>query len=182
MVKLREDRGMQSARIGGGGGPAAAWGALWGDGFVTIESWTAVRNPRPPLRGLYVAGSLGIGVGPSLRDLDRLVRRGRGIFQAGAEVGLSRDIRRLRLRAGWAFRLTLLPPAKADGAAPAAPDEAGWFFGSMGPVGAVGVVLDGRGAFVVTGSLQGAPLDTTGAGVVPVLPFGTITAGLELGF
>jgi uncharacterized caspase-like protein len=180
-VKVREDRGMQAVRVGGGGGPASIWGTLWGDGFIALESWTAIRKPRAPVRGLYAAGSIGIGVSPTRQDLDRLLRQGRAVFWLGAEVGMSRDVNRLRLRVGWHFRGTLLPPAKVATAGPLRPEESGWIFGSMGPVGAVGVILSRRASFVVSGSLQGTPLDTNGSGVA-VVPFGTVTAGLELGF
>jgi len=180
-VLVREDRALQAIRVGVGGGPPA-WGELYGDGFVAIEAWGALRKARGAGRGLHLGGSLGVGVSPTRRDVLRFVQQGRVAMWTGLDAGWGTDFRRLRLRVAWQLRLTVLPLARLPGPEhELLPEEAGWVFGSMGPMLHVGVVLDRRLSFVMVGSLQTAPLDLNGDGQVRLHPFGTLTAGLELG-
>jgi len=181
-VLVREDRVVQSFRAGVGGGPAA-WGPLWGDGFVALELWTALRVPRGKAKGLFGAITLGAAVSPTRRDLDRLTRQGRGTFWFAGELGYGADYRRLRLRGSWQVRGTLLPVARFPGEDhPLLPEETGWFFASTGPSVHVGVILDRRASLVAVGTLQLTRLDPQGTGTPTVLPFGSMTVGLEFGF
>lgn len=180
-VELREDRFMQAVRVGiGSGSPATA--VLWGDRFVAVEGWTALRVPRGPGRGLFAGITLGGGVSPTRRDLERLLRKGRGAFWLGMEAGWGIDHRRLRMRAAWQLRGTLVPVARiGDPDAPLQPEEAGWLFASTGPSLHLGVILDRRLSLVGVGTLQLTNLDPDLVGEPRTLVFGTFTMGLELG-
>ncbi len=181
-VRVREDRGLQSLRVGVGGGPPSRWSDLWGDGMLALEYWGALRKARGKARGLTVGGTLGLGVAPHQTEMEQLVRTGRGTFWAAADLGWSRDFDRFRLLAGWQTRLTLIPVAQFDGEEhDLLPEEAGWFFGSTGPVVHLGVVLDRRLSLVVAATLQVTALDLDADDVAEAQVFGTITTGLEIG-
>ena len=181
-VLVREDRALQAIRVGFGGGPAQ-WGPLWGDGFVAIEGWAALRVPRGPAKGLFVGGTFGGGVSPTRRDLERLTEKGRGVFWFAGEGGWGTDVQRLRLRAAWQVRLNLLPLAVLPGPAhPLLPEETGWLFGSTGPVLHVGLILDRRMSLVAAGTVHLTYLDPSRLGAPKAQAFGQVTMGLELGF
>jgi len=181
-VLVREDRLVQAFRAGAGGGPAA-WAPLFGDGFFAIELQTALLVPRGPVRGLLGGVTVGGGFSPTRRDLDRLVRQGRGVFWLAGDLGWGRDFRRLRLRATWQLRGTLVPVAHlADGPEELQPEETGWLFLSTGPALHLGVIVDRRLSFVAAGTVQFTHLDPARTGEPTGQVFGTVTAGLELGF
>lgn len=181
-VLVREDRLVQAFRAGIGGGPPA-WGALYGDGFVAIELQTALLAPRGKARGLLGGVTLGGGISPTRRDLDRLVQQGRGVFWLAGDFGWGRDFRRFRLRATWQVRGTLVPVARIDDShEELQPEETGWLFLSTGPSLHLGVIVDRRLSFVVASTLQLTHLDPARTGQPKAQVFGTVTAGLELGF
>ena len=181
-VRVREDRVLQAFRLGGGGGPPA-WGALWGDGFVALEAFTALRVPRGKAKGLFVGGTVGAGVSPTAHDVERLVRRGRGLFWATGALGWSADRARFRVRLAWQGRLNFVPVARFPGPEhDLLPEETGWLFLSTGPALHLGVVLDRHLAFVAVATLQGTVLDPARTGTNRLQPFAQITAGWELGF
>ncbi len=181
-VLVREDRALQSFRVGYGGGPPQ-WGPLWGDGFLAIEGWAALRVPRGPGKGLFFGGTVGGGVSPTRRDLERLQQSGRGVFWASGEAGWGLDVRRLRLRGGWQLRLNLLPKAVLPGPEhPLLPEETGWLFVSTGPLLHAGVILDRRMSLVAAGTLHMTYLDPSRLGSPRAQAFGQVTMGLELGF
>ena len=181
-VRVREDRVLLALRGGFAGGPPSSWGALWGSGLAGVEAWTALRKARGPGRGLYMAGTLGVGASPERQGVDGLLREPRLGAWLGAEGGWGFDVRRFRLRAGWQVRATLLPVAKrADPAMQLRPEEAGWVIGSTGPTLQVGVLLSRRTSLILAGTLLGAPIDIAGSGLVRLEPLGALTAGVELG-
>lgn len=179
-VMVREDRLIQAFRAGAGGGPPA-WGPLFGDGFVAIELQTALLAPRGKARGLGAGVTVGAGISPTRRDLDRLLQSGRGVFWLAGDVGWGRDLRRFRWRATWQLRATLVPVARLDETA-LRPEETGWLFLSTGPCLHAGVIVDRRLSFVVASALQLTRLDPSRTGTPAAQVFGTATAGLELAF
>ena len=181
-VLVREDRVLQAFRFGYAGGPAA-WGPVWGSGFLAIEAFTALRAPRGPLKGLFLGGTVGGGVSPTRRDFERLRRQGRGVFWASGELGWGIDIQRFRLRVGWQARLNLIPVARFPGPEhELQPEETGWLFVSTGPSLHLGFNIDRRLSFVAVSSLHATYLDPDRTGTPRPQAFGQITAGWELGF
>ncbi len=182
-VQVREDRAMAGVRAGVGGGPAGSWGHVFGSNHAAVELWGGLRVARGKGRGLLLGGTAGLGFSPARLVGGAEIRSTRPLVWFATDAGWGTDLRRLRLRFAWQLRLTVVPVAKLDGAdhEPRA-GEAGWVFGSMGPMLHVGLILDRRTSLVAAATLQGAPLDLDGTGRTRLHPFGIVTAGLELGF
>ena len=181
-VLVREDRILAALRIGPAGGPAA-WAPLWGNGYLAAELFGGLRVPRGLGRGFFGGVTLGVGVSPTRKDLDRLVDQGRGTFYVSGELGWGRDIQRLRLRGAWQVRMTVLPVAPIAGPEhPLESEEVGWLFGSTGPALHLGVVIDRRLALVGVVGVQFTHLDPSRTGAPSFQAFGSGTLGLELGF
>lgn len=179
-VRVREDRAIFGARAGFVGGPPAQWGSLWGDGLGGVEAFTALRKARGGGRGLYLAGTIGLGVSAARFGDDGLVRQPRFAGWLAAEGGWGFDVRRFRLRVGWQARATVLPVARHGAAAPELRDEeAGWVLGSMGPTLQLGVHLSRRTSLILAGALHGVPVDLSGDGAVRLEALGAVTAGVE---
>ncbi len=181
-VMARRDRILQAVRLGALGGPASSWGETWGGGAVALEGWGALKRARNPARGFLGAATFGLGVAPTREGTTGLVRRGRGTFWFGFELGWGGDWRRLRLRAAWQARATAVPIARVPGGGPeTAPEEVGRMVFSMGPTGQIGVALDHRLSVSLAATLQSSPFRVRPEDPVRLHPFGTITAGLEVG-
>ncbi len=181
-VLVREDRILTAVRFGGGGGPAA-WAPLWGDGYMMVEVFGGLRVPRGLGKGFFGGVTVGAGVSPTRKDLDRLVEHGRGTFHLTGELGWGRDISRFRFRGAWQLRMTVLPVAPLPGPEhPLESEEVGWIFASTGPALHLGFVVDRRLAIVGVGSVHFTHLDPSRTGSPTFQVFGSATLGLELGF
>ncbi len=181
---VREDRQQMALQVGYLGGPPAAWSALWGDGMVAIQVWSAARRAAPGGRGLFLGGALGVGVAPARTFAGRTFPEARTAFWLAPQVGWGRDVRRFRVRAALELRATLLPvdPIGRDGDDDAVhATEAGWFFLSAGPTLCLGLVVSDRVAVVAGGDLQIAALDLNGDGRITANPFGGVSLGIEVG-
>lgn len=180
---VREDRRQLGVYMGYLGGTAQDWRPLWGDGMMAVEVWSATRRGAPPARGLYIGGVLGLGFAPARGIQEDSLPDARSVVWVGPELGWGRDLRRLRIRVGAQFRVTLLPVDRLENGRyqPSDPLEAGWMFVSIGPQLKVGYVLSDRISLVLGAVVQVTPLDLDDSGVTSARFFGGVNAGVEVG-
>ena len=180
---VREDQHQLALHLGYMGGNPDVWGPVMGNGMATVEIWTGIRRTGPRARGLFLGGSLGMGISPARIMGEGRIQDTRMAWWLAPQVGWSKDIRRLRMRLALELRATVLPTDRIglSGEGDITPWEAGWFFLSGGPSLRLGVVLTDRTALVAGADLQLAYLDVDGDGTAQVNPLGSFLLGIEFG-
>lgn len=183
-LRTKEQKGFAGVRLLVGGGPAASWAPLWGQGFTQIELSYSFRRAKSPARGFYGGASLSAGLSPSRVGYVNNHQIPRPTVGAALELGWSYNKKRLRLRVGGSGRLTFLPILHDEpmGTFPLNSSEAGWLIGSIGPNVHVGIALNHQLSLVAGGSVQLSFLELTEGDGVNAHPFGLFSVGLEHSF
>ena len=183
-IRTRQDRFIQSLRAGWITGLGAGWAPVYGPGGIAVEGTAALRKPRGAGKGLWLGAGLGIGVSPTRISVEKLLRKGRGAFWASLAAGWGHELRALRMRLGWQWRLTGIPWLDDGASGPIPAEDSGWVIFSMGPQLDLGLMLDAHAGLLVSATLQSAVLDLDGEGPggSRVESSATISGGLEIAF
>jgi len=153
---------------------------------TSVEAWWMLRRNRAPLRGVYHRESFGLAWSPTRLLGGQELDAARGLGWLRTELGVQRDGRFLRYRAGWGLGLVLIPPSYVSGRPELTPEpgerpsEEGWLFLVQGPVVGLGWVTPVGLSLGIQARGEGAWLAVEPDGPVSLVPWITAGAGAEL--